>query len=309
MTDDDPPPFRVFKTTARGYGSGRKVTILPRRIGAGDNHPPPEAAIEPDLDEMNPEKLVDPAVIQPLLTHKHPDFEPRAAAFIAQIQEWITDHTPADGKRPVVADDGDCGDALDFRRQLTEFIRKEVAKVSKATKGPLDKAGKEVLAWERGISEPIAETMRPLVDAVDLYVTRKEELARLAARRLAQLAHEEAARLIERARREQAPVVQAEKLEEAKIAEDMARQAALAAEASVADLSRVRSDMDVVSGLRVDWKWELVEPWDFIQAVASGRLRPEAMTTNDVYISKLVREQKGAAKLPGIRVYEVKSAR
>lgn len=258
----------------------------------------------PLLEDIDPTKLVDVKTIVPLLHLNYPELEKRRDELKAGIVRWTAAHKVKDEKRPVVKTEQDCGDTLDFLNELRDFISKEVEPARKKVKDPLDKASKAIQAWFAvGLQDVIKLDKQPIEDAYSLFLVRKREREQERRRIEAYDAQQEAMRLAHQAQRAKLPEQQDALMERAFEVEHEAEGLAVKANASVADLTRVRGDMGSVGGLKESWVWEVENLIDLVQAVAQGQQPIEMLTTNNVFINGLVRPMDGRRKIPGLNIH------
>lgn len=74
---------------------------------------------------------------------------------------------------------------------------------------------------------------------------------------------------------------------------------------STADLTRVRTDDGVVATTRTDWKFEIADHSKIDLNAIRAFIDPKAI---DVAVGKIVKIQKGATKIEGVRVFEKETA-
>lgn len=270
-----------------------------------DNNPP-----GPPLDEIDPELLVDPVIIKPLLDLNYKALLDRRDELRAVIAQWVKEHTPEGKTKPVITGEQDLKDTQDRIKQLRDFIAKEVEPARERVKGPLNDANKAVQAWfVAGISAVIEADMRPVQDARTDALKKKEDVERTERRRAALIAAQEAERLAEQARRATDTYQQDALLEQAVEAEVEAKRLVQVAEASLADLTRTRGDLGSVGGLKSSWRWQVESLMDLVLAVAHGQESIDMLTTNDRVIDALVKPKDGRRKITGLTIFEEKTAR
>lgn len=270
----------------------------------GDNHPP-----GPPLDEIDPRKLIDLTIIVPLLKLNYPQLAVRRDELKAGIERWVAAHMPEGpvppGTKPVIVDDDDCGDTLDFLTQCRDFGTKEVEPARKAVKEPVDKIAKAIQAFfVDGLSNQVQTARQPIEDAYSLFLIAKRDKVRHERAVAAFQQQQRASQLAQQAKRAASPVQQDALLEQAIEAENEVERLKLAAEAPAADLTRVRGDMGSVGGLKTTWAWEVEALMDLVQAVGQGRESIDLLTTNQTHINALVRGADGRRKIPGLRIFE-----
>lgn len=267
--------------------------------GLGHNKPP-----GPALSEVDPTKLVDIKTLVPLLQLNYGALEKRRKELQAGIVRWTAAHAVKDQVRPVITDEQDCGDTLDFLNELRDFVSKEAEPARKKVKESVDKAAKTIQAWfADGLQKPIIADKQAIEDAYSLYLTRKMDREAARRREEAYDAQQQALRLAHQAQRATRPAQQKALMEQALEIEHQAEQMQEKAGASVADLTRVRGDLGSVGGLKENWVWEVENLIDLVQAVAAGQQSINMLTTNDVVINGLVRPKDGMRKIPGLNIH------
>lgn len=272
----------------------------------GDNHPP-----GPPLDQIDPTKLVDRTVIPDVLRLNYQPLLDRRDEFLAGIGRWIVAHRRLGDGAPVIADEEDCSDTLDFlKAQLRKFVGDtgEVEIARRAVKDPLTDAGKAVDAFfNDGIKAPIEREMQAIEQAYTAFLTAKlmrETRAREVAVEQARL---EAERLTAQAARASDQTTRDELVDRAMAAEDTAEQ--LSRPVTTADLTRIRSDLGSVGGLRSNWTWEVTNLMELVQAVARGDQPLALLTTNDKVLNVLVRQKNGLRDVPGLTIKPIHKGR
>lgn len=274
--------------------------------GIGDNNPP-----DPTIDQINPLKLADPTTVVPVLRANYQLLTERRDEFLQGIPKWINAHSseiPGNyasmRTTPIVVDDEDCGDTLDYLTLMREFITKEVEPARKKVKDPVLKTEKAIDSWfNDGVANIVLKAKKPIEDAYTQFL--RDKLGKIERERKEAAAAQaaEAARLAEQAKRAADEAQQDALIDQAIEMEEAAARLKAAAAESVADMTRVRSDMGSVGGLTVNWRWETVELMDLVQAVAQGRESISMLTTNDVFINSLVRPKDGKRKIAGLRIF------
>jgi len=78
-----------------------------------------------------------------------------------------------------------------------------------------------------------------------------------------------------------------------------------APERTAADFTRVRTDDGIVATTRADWKFEIVDAAKIDLNAIRLFIDPKAIATA---VSKIVKSQKGATKIEGVRVYQDETA-
>lgn len=286
--------------------------------GIGDNNPPPE---ENPLLKIDPEKLlkIDHHKLVGLLTLQYGALMKRQEDFMLDIDKWIEDHTvPETNKlawakgrpKPAVGDEQDLIDTTDFVKQIKAFVTKEIEVTRKKVKAPLDDAGKIIQEFfAKDLKDPLESALRHVVDAQSLALIQKEQAERQRLRAEAMAKAQEANRLAIQARRATGVVEKESLTQKAMVVEDEAANLEKMAEASVAEVSRTRTDMGQVTGLRVRWEFEVVQIIDLLMAIMAGRqdLLP-CIQVNEVYVNSIIRGQNGVRDIPGLAIREVKTA-
>lgn len=164
----------------------------------------------------------------------------------------------AEGRVPEISDDDQAGKVGDLVRLITAAVQAaELAR--KAEKEPHMAAARSVDGFFGSISEPLADLKTRVGRRLTAYLTAKAERERRAredeARRLREEAEKQAAAAaqVEAA----APAAAAIVMEQAIATEAQAVQAARAATAKPAELSRTRGDVGSVASLKTRWIGEV----------------------------------------------------
>lgn len=188
--------------------------------------------------------------------------------------------------------------------KLVRNFLKKVEQTRAAEKQPHIDAGRAIDGFfKNGVTARVEDVLKILSKGMDAYAAKKAAEERRKAEEARRQAEAEAARQREIAEREAArnrPTSTQKHLDRAEIAEDHAAEAERRAEASNADLTRVRSEGATVSG-KTEWKFEITD----LKAVDLEALRPYLdKATLEKAIRQFVRVNKGSAQLTGVRIFE-----
>lgn len=153
-----------------------------------------------------------------------------------------------------INDDAAAGDAGIVIR-LARALENDLDRARVAEKEPFLAAGRTVDSFFKKTISPIAGAKDAVQSKLDAYIVAKEEREREAAEAAAEVARKEADRLAREAKKKRASE---ETLTQAVEARVEAEHLAEAAEASSADLVRVRGDEGTVT-IRSEWRGELVD--------------------------------------------------
>lgn len=281
--------------------------------GIGDNNPPPDD--ENPLFKLDPEKLVVADDVLALLELHYKPLLDRKEALLKQVDDWVEDHTPAhdeDGPipKPQVGDEQDLMDATDLVAQIRDFMSKEVEVTRKKVKNPIDAAGAAIQKYfAKEMADVLKAALVPIVDAQSLALIEKEKRARKKLREEAWAKAQEANRLAVQSARATGVRQKESLLNKAMEIEAEVEQLEKAAEGSARELTRTRTDMQEVTGLRSSWKYEVVQIMDLLMAIVGGRqdLLP-CVQVDEVYVNGLIRGKDGVRNIPGLHIFEEKKA-
>lgn len=282
--------------------------------GIGDNNPP----VDDPIQAIDPKDLLRWKNIAGLLAVKYPHILQRHKELMKSVDDWIDDHTDPEGTpswakgrpKPRIGDEQDLLDTTDCVKQVKSFM-KDVDEVRKSVKAPIDQAGAAVQKFfNADIVVPMGKALEHVTNAQSLALIAKEE-AEKTRRRAEQLRlAQEAARLAIIARDEIGVSAKESALQKAMEVDDLAEQAARAATASVAELTRTRTDLGQVTGLRVSWDFEVTQIMDLVMAIASGRQDLlSCIKVDEVYVRGLIRGAQKVRSIPGLHIFEEKKAR
>jgi hypothetical protein len=278
------------------------------RLGIGGNNPP-----DP-LEDMDVYKIVDPALMIPLLERNFPELIARRDEFVPGIQRWIEAHSEEldEGIRtlPVIVDDEDLKDALDFLRQLQGFYRVNTGEVEvekRKVKESLRMATAAVEGWFTDtINEPVRKGATAILAAYTTALKDREVAAQKAKDAEAAAAREAAQRLAEMAAQAASPRSKEALLDGAAKQEQVAQQAEAAARAGP-ELSRIKGNMGTTGSLRTTWSWEKANLMELLKAIVAGKESIDLVTTNDTIITALVRGKDGRRTIPGLNIFQKKT--
>lgn len=271
------------------------------RHGVGGNSPPVE---------LLPERLIDPALIVPLLDANYGPLKARSVALIESAEAW-----KADLGRVTIADQQAANDLADLLQQIAGYAQKkddaEVEQARKKVKEPVFKAGKEIDGWFAALVERLQEiaglppytagagTMQGSLNTwVRNEAARKQSEARLEAQRLAA----EAAAAVEVARQAE-PEQFDDALSNAMVAEDAAGQAAVRAAAAPKDLVRTTTARGTTLGMRANWTYTVVDLLALVKAIAEGKAPLDFVTDNSSVIKAAIKGDKGRRECPGLTIF------
>lgn len=273
----------------------------------------------PPLDEEDPLlkidvlALVDAKRLPAALKLNYQQLYDRKEALLNGIDDWIEDHLPPRDKRspldpkvkPQVGDEQDLKDTTDFASQVKDFLRDEVEATRKKVKGPIDKAGAEIQKFfVKDMADELSRALIPIVDAQGVALAQKLERERQRLREEAWEAAQLADRLAIQARRATGVRQSESLLQKAMEVEDEAARLERAAEGSVADLTRTRTDLQQVTGLKSNWKFDVVNLIELVMEIAAGRLPIEWVTIDEVYANGKIRPKDGVRSVPGLHIHE-----
>lgn len=273
----------------------------------------------PPLDEEDPLlkidvlALVDVKRLPAALKLNYQQLYDRKEALLNGIDDWIEDHLPPRDKRsppdpkvkPQVGDEQDLKDTTDFASQVKDFLRDEVEATRKKVKGPIDKAGAEIQKFfVKDMADELSRALIPIVDAQGVALAQKLERERQRLREEAWEAAQLADRLAIQARRATGVRQSESLLQKAMEVEDEAARLERASEGSVADLTRTRTDLQQVTGLKSNWKFDVVNLIELVMEIAAGRLPIEWVTIDEVYANSKIRPKDGVRSVPGLHIHE-----
>lgn len=262
------------------------MSLAEDRLAPGGNNPPPELKVGDDLREA--------------LAREH-------AALVKRKDDLLA----AEVRVPAeIADEDQAKKAADYIK-LVSAAAKAANTVRVGTKEPYLEGGRIVDGFfTAGICEPLTSLKGRVEVKLNAYLRRKAEAERKLREAEARSQAEEAARAArEAAEREAAmqqeadlaPAIEAE--ERAAQAQADAAQAAKAADAKPAELSRTRGDLGAVASLRRVWVGEIVDR----ERLDLDALRPHlAEADMQKALNAFVRA--GGRELRGASIYENTSA-
>ena len=183
----------------------------------------------------------------------------------------------------------------DFIKQIAGHVKKaDAARV--ASKEPYLEGGRAVDGFFKSIIDPLKKAKTTLEGRLGTYLRAKEAEER-------RRREEERQRAEEEARAKAAEMKSEDDLDAAVEAEVQAQDAAKAAEANAAEMSRTRGDMGSVSSLRTTWAFE-VDDWDRIPLDMLRAHLPKSA------IEQAIRSfiKAGGRSIDGVRIFEKHSA-
>lgn len=264
----------------------------------GGNFPP--EPIDP-LDDIDPEFLVDPAIIPSVLRRNYGALAERSEELAAGIQRMLALLTPVAADKPRIENDVQAGEVADYVKQINGFVGAsgEVETARKRVKEPLLDAGRLVDDYfKNSIAGPVCTAMLAANACTTAYIReraeREEKARRTEVERLAAEAH--------------ALAEQAAQTHNAIRAEELT-QRALEAEQAARDAQhrhtdpRVRGDLGAVMSARRPWKAEVTDLMALVQAVAAGKAPLHYLCAAMPAINAAVRSQ-GVREIAGVRVFQ-----
>lgn len=280
--------------------------------GEGHNNPPQD---EDPLAKINPERLIDFSVPD-VLALNYQALDDRRDELLVGVKEWVEDHTAQTKKneppaKPTVGDEQDLMDTTDLVKQVRKFLDKEVEVTRKRVAKNVDQAKRDIQAFfVKGIADPVETALRPVADAQSLALIEKENRERDRLREEAYEAAMLANRLAIQARRAIGVAERESLVEQAFRIEDEAARLEAAAEAPTLELTRTRTDLGQLTGLRSSWRFEVESLMDLLMAIVSGRqdLMPY-VKIDEVYANGQINRKDGVRKVPGLTIIEEKTAK
>jgi hypothetical protein len=192
------------------------------------------------------------------------------------------------------------GDIVVDARKLS----RRLDQAREAEKRPHLEAGREIDGYFKAMVERVDRIAAVLQKRADDYQRARAEEARRAREAEARRIREEEERQRRIAEEEAArnrPVAAEKHQAKAEQAADRAAEVEASAQASAADLTRVRSETGTVASARTSWNFEITD----YSAVPLEKLRPYlARADVEKAIRSFVRVNKGAEQLAGIRIFE-----
>lgn len=276
------------------------------RAGIGGNNPPAP---------LLPEKLVDPEILPALFAENYGPLVKRSEELAAGLQRWKDKHLvpkPADwpeGKAwPVrfsIPDDQDNARTANFVRLLSGLAggkspaSGEVNEArEKVKRAPLD-ACKVIDGWFGNLRDGLRADMQMMEQTQLAYMKEKSRLEQERRDLDAATALAEADRKAAEAR---AAGGTDEAVQEALVAEEKAEVAMKAAEAPVAEQTRVRTAEGTTVSLGGKWVWKVVSILDLAKAVIAGKVPELYLTANEAVIGPAVRVKNGLRECPGLEI-------
>lgn len=277
-------------------------------VGPGHNHPPDEE--ENPLRKIDPEKLFDLTTLPLVFKLNYPLLYARKDELLKNIKGWIEDHTSDPKAKPLVGDEQDLKDTIDFVAQVENFLKKEVEVTRKRVKGPLDKAAAAVQQFfVKDLADGLDKALKPIVDAKSMALIAKEERERQRLREEAWEKAQLANRLAIQAKRALGVVEKESYLEHAMAVEDEARRLEAAAAGSTVELTRTRTDLQQIASLRVTWNYEVEDMTELLMAIVNHEIPFEWVTINETYANSQIKRKDGVRIVPGLKIVEEKTAR
>lgn len=272
--------------------------------GIGHNRPPDEDI----TDVLDPTGLIDPDIIAPLLERNFQDLIERKAELLAGIERWRIEH----GSPPVIKDNDDLRRTLDFHRQVQEFCRATTGTVEaekKRVKGPVLAAASLIEGWFASIRDPVAQGNEAIHAAYTAHLVARESEERERRQAEAKRLRDEADSLAVEAEQASGPLMQQVLTQAAGEAARAADDALVGVQAGATELTRIRGHLGTTGGLRTSWAWEAYDMMTLLKAIVSGKESIDLIQPNDTVINALVRPKSGRRFIPGVRIFEKKTAR
>lgn len=199
-----------------------------------------------------------------------------------------------------IESDADLGPIGDLVVDASKLAKK-IEAARKFEKEPHDAAGKAVQAYFL----PLIDRVRRIADAFEDLATKYQREKAAAARRAAE---DEARKLreAEEKKRQEAEAAKRQvtadkKIDQAEELADRAEEAEAKAQASNAELTKVRTDSGVTAGTKTIWSFQITD----YDAIPLEKLRPFLKREHvESAIRSLVNIQKGSTSLEGVRVFE-----
>lgn len=201
-----------------------------------------------------------------------------------------------------IADETDYAVLADLVKQSSVVLR-DVDRARVTAKEPYLQAGRDVDTFFASLGDRLKRMKDVMTKRADDYVRRKRDEERRAREEEARKLREEEARQREIAAR----AAEANRPTAAAKAEDKAETFAARADqtesanVSAADLTRVRTAGGATASARTEWTFEITD-WN---AIPLDMLRPYmARPEVEKAIRSLIRIQKNAVTIPGVRIFE-----
>jgi hypothetical protein len=180
---------------------------------------------------------------------------------------------------------------------LAKKLNTAVEERRKRAKEPFLAGGRTVDSWFKIFVEPLADAIRPVQARMNDYARRKLEKAEAERKAAAAAAQAEADRLAAQAAEKIAAGKRAgTAMDLAETAATKAAQATAAAQASVADMTRIRGDYGSAVSARRTWRWVIED---------DSLIPREFLMANPAAIGEAARERDATGRplavIPGIR--------
>ena len=273
-----------------------------------------------------PEKLVDTEALPQLLTDNFKPLADRGKALEADIAAWVKAHTEQppenwpEGKpypvKLVIRDGIDNGRTSDLMKLLSVYAggkapdSGEVNDARKKVKQTPFDACRIIDGHFNGLRDGIRQSAAIIDAAQTTFLVAQADEARRERQRLADLATANAVALAVAARAA-APAVQDEVIEQAIAAEEVAIVAQAQADVRPTDMVRSTSIGGVTTGLKETWSVQIDGEegmMNLLKAVVAGKASIDYVMLNTTMLTTLVKQQKGAFKVPGLKVVVTRSA-
>ncbi|HUY05076.1 MAG TPA: hypothetical protein VMV33_17500 [Rhodocyclaceae bacterium] len=258
--------------------------------------PAPPPAMGDNSGTVSLDLLLNPEDIARSLTTLYADRQKRVTDLKAAYDRFLASY--ANG----IPDDSTQSKAADFVRQL-RTAEQDIDKLRTDVKAPVLAAQRQIDGFFKKNMVDVLEAARTKVAALmTAYATKQAAEARRVREEEARRQAEEAARQAAALEQEESPETLARAVE----AEQAAIDAAAAARARPADLTRVRSDLGSTASLRMRRTWELDNLAALVRAVAAGDAPSNVLMPNTTILDAMAKD-KNQADLPGLRFIETGS--
>lgn len=256
-------------------------------VGIGHNAPPPELTIPPE--PQTPEQVTQ-------------WLNSSTAGLSARKTELLAAYDRFAKAVQTIADEETQGRAAEFVRQLRGWVSACESR-RKDAKKPFLEGGRTVDSFFRTFTGQVEVAARNVESLMTAYATALEDRRRAAAEAAAR---EEAARAAVEAERA-VRTGQAEDFDIAAASASKAEEASHLAEASAADMSRVRGDMGATASLRTHWTFEVTDIKALARAVADGSVSSDLILPNAPVLGAIARNAETRRRvIPGVAWVEEK---
>lgn len=283
------------------------------RLAPGSNNPP---------EPIDPEKLIDPDALPPILAEKYAPLVKRSTDLLAAVERWKNLHTETPpgsttpgflGDKHVprlrILDEADNQKTSDFMRQIAAFaggvaapsgaVNEQREKVKK----PVLDSGKVIDAWFNALRDDL-RTFSADVGRLQTTFLRDKAAAE-------QRKRDEEARQAEEAAQAALKNAIASDGDDHAVAEavrttEIAARAEMAAAAPRTEMARSTSTFGTTTSLRANWTFRVVSMMDLVKAVAEGKAPIDFLTTQDGVIRASIKA--GRRECGGLEIYNDEKA-